>query len=324
MSTPTGNNAAKNWEKVRLEFHTSIMVDTSLNSLAQNLDGAEWPIQGEEETPAKYIDLSYDELRLVPGLNGHPGRIDQLIEILEQTLAFDNPFGDMVAQSAAAEAAENPLLKNLARLGIPPDFPIEESLLSEDVKEFCKLERILTLADFAEFAQNMPPQVVVGGDFRKLLNALSHVNEAALATIVPFRPGSKGLHLPEALSQVFEMLPPAQRLALLKRQGGKLTEVEEKLAAGVTPESVTQAEETVQGRVERVMERFRDEVRALPVTIREHGSLARHLVVLGNPQKEALVAKILGPVLKVQEAPAAPAAPKKPGFWDRLAGWFGR
>ena len=39
MSTPTGHHTAKNWDKVRTEFHTSIMVDTSLNSLAQNLDG---------------------------------------------------------------------------------------------------------------------------------------------------------------------------------------------------------------------------------------------------------------------------------------------
>jgi len=64
MSTPTEDRTAKDWDKVRMEFHTSIMVDTSLNSLAQNLDGPDWPIQGKEETPAKYIDLSFDELRL--------------------------------------------------------------------------------------------------------------------------------------------------------------------------------------------------------------------------------------------------------------------
>ena len=39
--------------------------------------------------------------------------------------------------------------------------------------------------------------VIVGGDFRKLLNALSHVDEGALAEVLPFRRGQKGLHLVE-------------------------------------------------------------------------------------------------------------------------------
>ena len=230
----------------------------------------------------------------------------------------------MVAQSAAAEAAENPLLKNLTRLGIPADFPIEASLVSPDVKDFCKLEKIMTLADFANFAQNMPPQVVVGGDFRTLLNALAHVNESALAALLPFRAGSKGLHLPEALGQVVDHLPQAERLALLKRQGLKLTDSEENLASGVAQERLAQTEETVQERVGRMLDYFRDEVRALPATVKEHGSLARYLVVLGNPRKEALVTKILEPVLKLHETAAAPAGPRKRGFWETLAGWFRR
>jgi len=324
MSTPTGSHTAMDWEKARMEFHTSIMVDVSLHSLAQNLDGADWPIEGEDETPAKYIDLGFDELRMLPGLDGHPERVDQLIEILAETLAFDNPFGDMVAQSAAAEAAENPLLKNLTRLGIPTDFPIEASLLSADVKEFCGLEKILTLSDFANFAQNMPPQVVVGGDFRTLLNALAHVNEGALATLIPFRAGSKGLHLPEAIGQALDLLPPAERLALMKRYGVKLADRDEDLAAGVAPESLAQAEKALQERMARALDYFREEVLELPVTVKEHGSLARYLIVLGNPQKEALVAKILEPVLKLHSAPAATAGSPKRGFWGTVLDWFRR
>jgi hypothetical protein len=123
MSQPTGERTAGDWDKVRMDFHTSIMVDTSLNSLAQNVDAADWTLSGKDETPAKYIDLSFEELQLVPGLMGHPARIDQLIGILEDTIAFDNPFGEMVEQSAVAAAEENPLLKNLSRLEIPPDYP---------------------------------------------------------------------------------------------------------------------------------------------------------------------------------------------------------
>ena len=324
MSTPTEDHTAKDWDKVRMEFHTSIMVDTSLNSLAQNLDGADWPIQGKDETPAKYIDLDFDELRVLPGLNDHPERIDQLIGILAETLAFDNPFGEMVAQSAAAEAEENPLLKNLARLGIPADFPIEGSLLSADVKSFCELEKITTLSDFANFAQSMPPQVVVGGDFRTLLNALAHVNEDSLATLLPFRVGSKGLHLPEALGQLVDLLPEADRLALLKSYGAKLTDAEENLADGVSRERLGQTEDAVQLRVRRLLDFFSVEVRELPAMVKEHGSLARYLVVLGNPQKEVLVAKLLESVLMPRQTAGEPAGPRKRGWWGTLIGWFGK
>ena len=49
-------------------FASSIMVDTQISSLAQNLDGDPWPVKSKEETPSIYIDLSYDEaLELLVG-----------------------------------------------------------------------------------------------------------------------------------------------------------------------------------------------------------------------------------------------------------------
>jgi hypothetical protein len=306
-----------------MDFHTSIMVDTALSSLAQNLDGDDWPLPGKDETPAKYIDLSFEELRVCPGLNGHPEHIDQLIGILEETLAFDNPFGEMVAQSTAAAADDNPLLKTLTRLEIPTDFPIENTLLSADVKGFCKLEKITTLAEFANFAQNMPPQVVVGGDFRTLLNALAHVNEKTLAALLPFRVGGKGLHLPEALGQVIDSLTPAERLSLLKRNGLRLNEAEEKTAAGIDRAGLARLQESLGLRVAQVQDLFAAELRGLPAVIKEHGSLGRYLVVLGDSRKEALVAKLIEPMLP-KAAGSVAVQPKsvKAGWWGVLTGWF--
>ncbi len=43
-------STAKDWDEVRSAFATSIMVDTALSSLAQNLDGPDWPIKGKDET----------------------------------------------------------------------------------------------------------------------------------------------------------------------------------------------------------------------------------------------------------------------------------
>ncbi|PTX90939.1 hypothetical protein [Opitutus sp. ER46] len=280
-------STAKDWDQIRHAFSTSIMVDTSLASLAQNLDGVEWPIKGADETPAKYIDLAFEEVVELLQLKGQPEeRIDTLIEILRETQAFDDPFGDMVEQTEVAAERDNVLLKNLAKLGIPENFPIVLTGLEPGTLEFCRLEKLATLGEFAVFAQGMAQTVIVGGDFRKLLNALSHVDEASLATVLPFRPGTKGLHLVEALAQVANAPDAAAR-------------------------------------VEVAVTWFVDELGAIERDLAAGGSLERHFVVLGNPVLEQRAAALLRPHLrtpaKVPESAAAPA--KKSGWF----GWlFGR
>jgi hypothetical protein len=323
MSAAEGKFIAKDWDEVRMGFHTSIMVDTSLNSLAQNLDAPDWPLHGKEETPAKYIDLSFEELQLVPGLAAHPERVDHLITILRETLAFDDPFGEMVDQSTALGDRENPLLKNLAKLEIPTSFPIEFSMVSADTKEFCQLEKITTLGEFANFAQSMPPHVIVGGDFRTLLNALAHVNEEALAAILPFRPGSKGLHLPEALGQLVESMPVSERLALFKRLGGRLTAEEQEKAARLDRNELKQVESGLRERAARVIAVFKTELDELTASLKEGGSLERYLVVLEDPVQEALAMELLEPVLREAGAPlGAEAEGAKGGLRGFLARWF--
>ena len=148
-------STAKDWDEARTAFSTSIMVDTALTSLAQNLDAADWPIKGKDETPSKYIDLSFDEVVELLQLKGQkPERVDQLVSILKETLAFDSPFGEMVTQAEASSARENQLLKNLAKLGIPENFPVALAALEPGTLEFCKLEKLSTLGEFAVFAQN--------------------------------------------------------------------------------------------------------------------------------------------------------------------------
>jgi hypothetical protein len=125
-------STAKDRNEVRTAFASSIMVDTALSSLAQNLDGPDWPIKGKDETPAKYIDLTFEEVIELLQLKGQsPERMDQLVSLLKETLAFDSPFGDMVEQIQAASERDNPLLKNLAKLGIPENFPIALAALEQ-------------------------------------------------------------------------------------------------------------------------------------------------------------------------------------------------
>jgi hypothetical protein len=318
MSTPAGKYTAKDWDEVRMGFHTSIMVDTSLNSLAQNLDLGDWPVKGGEETPAKYIDLTYEELHVMQGLNGHPERVDMLITVLRETLAFDNPFGDMVEQAAEAADKDNPLSKNLSKLEIPLDFPIDLMVLSAETKEFCRLEKIATLGEFADFAQNMPPHVIVGGDFRRLLNAVAHVNEEVLATVLPFRVGTKGLHLLEALNQLIEAHSEGERLALAKRLGRRLKPEEEAKARSFDSEHLQRMAESLRLRAAPLFQRFKGERDALIAAVNAGTSLERSLMVLHDPLKESLVAALVAPVIRGPGG--APAAPKKGG----LAGFFSR
>lgn len=269
----------RDWDETRAAFATSIMVNTALSSLAQNLDGPDWPLKGKDETPAKYIDQSYEEVIEYLAMKGQPAeRIDQLIGILKDTLSFDDPFGDMVAQTEEAEKKDNQMLRNMARLEIPESFPIAMTALSKETQEFCKLEKLATLGQFAVFAQGMAQNVIVGGDFRKLLNALSHVDEQAIAEVLPFRRGAKGLHLIEALALAAVSAAPADRAAA-------------------------------------ALDQFASEYNALKLDVAAGGSLPRHLMVLGNPDREAKVAELLKPHLA--HAAGGDTA-RKGGFFSRL------
>jgi hypothetical protein len=263
----TVNATAKEWDEVRSAFAASIMVDTSINSLAQNLDGPEWPIKSREDTPAKYIDLTYEEAVELLQLKGQSAElIDQLVMILRETLAFDTPYGDMVAQAEAASERENPILRNLAKLGIPENFPITLSALDKGTLEFCELEKLTTLAEFAVFSQGMSQNVIVGGDFRKLLNALSHIDEKSLSDVLPYRPGQKGLHLVEAIGQ-----------AARSADGP--------------------------GRTELATTWFRDELALIERDIRSGGSVERYFVALNNPALEKRAVDLLRPYLRLPEPP---------------------
>lgn len=252
---------AKEWDELRAAFSASIMVNTSLSSLAQNLDGPDWPVKAKDETAAKYVELTHGELLEMLALKGIPGHADLLYGILKETLAFDAPFGDMVEQTQVAAQKDNQLLKNMARLGIPEGFPVTLTALGADTLEFCKMEKLGTLGEFAVFAQSMSQNVIVGGDFRKLLNALSHIDEQTVGEFLPFRPGVKGLHLIECLAQISRKPDAAAK-------------------------------------VPAALEYFKDDLAALNNETKAGTPLSRLLVVLHDPTAEKAVAELLRPHLK--------------------------
>jgi hypothetical protein len=278
---PESRYTEKDWDDVRTAFATSIMVDTQISSLAQNLDGPTWPVKTKDETPAKYIDLSYGEAMELLAFKGQSAdKLDLLISIMKETLAFDAPFGDMVEQTEAASVRDNPLLKNMARIHIPENFPISLTALGADTVEFCKLENLKTLGEFAVFAQGMSQNVIIGGDFRKLLNALSNLDEVTLSEILPFRKGTKGLHLVEALGQAVRL-----------------------------PEPYSRADEAAVW--------FADQFAQLKKDFIDGTGVARQLGVLGNVELEKKVADLIRQMIKPGSGGADTKA-RKTGFFSRF------
>ena len=95
----------------------------------------------------------------------------------------------------------------------------------------------------------MSQNVIVGGDFRRLLNALSHIDESTLAELLPFRVGAKGLQLVEALVQASRTSMPAIR-------------------------------------AQKAADFFAEQLEAIKKDLAAGGSLHRHLMVVGSVDAE--------------------------------------
>ena len=70
----------------------------------------------------------------------------------------------MVVSVDEAEAQDNEILKNMEKLGIPPNFPLSLAHLSDETADLCQREELSSLEELADFAQKMAQQIVIGGD----------------------------------------------------------------------------------------------------------------------------------------------------------------
>ncbi|PTY06969.1 hypothetical protein DB347_10240 [Opitutaceae bacterium EW11] len=306
------------------------MVDTSLNSLAQNLDMADWPLKGATETPAKYIDHTFAELCAMPGIAGRRDRVDQLVTILKETLAFDQPFGEMIGEGKEESEKDNPIIKNLAKLGIPENFPMSLVALTAETREFCTLENLKTLKEFSMFAQNMAQSVIVGGDFRALLNALSHIDEATLAMYLPFRPGSRGLHLIEGIALAVRAFSPEIRAAMARSFGARLGSEDANAAARASRLETEAAVKVLTDHTASYAEHFQSDLAAMQKEVDQGVALGRLASVLKDPVVESIVTSLLKPYLsfptqkvsvRATTPPVEAEAPSR-GFFATLLRWF--
>ena len=148
--------------------------------------------------------------------------------------------------------------------------------------------------------------LVVGGEFRDLLNAIAHIDEVMIATMLPFRPKSTGLYLVEALGLVVRPLDVEQRV-LLTRQ----IEV-------ISGEMGT--------RVEHNARYFAGQLDVMRAQLRAGVPVSRMVVSLNDLSLESLVCQLLTDILGTRPAtgaaPVAAAPQPETGLGSKLRRWL--
>ncbi|MDP0501576.1 MAG: hypothetical protein Q7P63_15900 [Verrucomicrobiota bacterium JB022] len=303
------------WDSVRERFKSSMMVGTEMAKLASNVDRV-WPLKGRDEVPLKYLPLTLDELLMLPGIAEHPKRVRLMMDIFEETMAFDDPFGEMAEQVDSSSRHDDKPLKVLKDLEIPREYPVDLCNISAETRKFCQDEDIKTIGDFLLFAQNMAQNVVVGGDFRTMLNGFTSQDEKEIAKYLPNRPGFPGLHLPEAFGHIARSLSPEQFVYMLQRFGGKPT-AEQKQLRELSQEEVTALDERFNTQKHKLFAFFEKESLDVLTVLKEGGSRQeRYFMVLNDPQLEIVA---MG-VARIMTGEAGSGKARKKGFFARLFG----
>lgn len=272
------------WIGLRNRFLTSPMAGMDLRSLAENA-GTTWTGTGVNLSPEDFLDLDFAGLQAHPAL-GTPARVNRFMDILRETLAFDDPFSALV--SDGDKKPDDALQQRAAKLDLPLDYPVTLMHLSPASRSISSSEQLRTLGDLLEFSGRMARNIVIGDDFRTLLNAVNGGDEAVLARFLPFRPGAKGLHIQEAVGLLAGRLEPRQFFHLVKLYGGALNMREEQLAAKVQPADVPTLQEANQQYLERVVPWFEKQKAALDTAARSQASLQDFLSSMKDDKKERL------------------------------------
>ena len=308
--------SAEEWEYFRKRFFNSMLNDTQVAALGQNV-GVSWPFKGSDETPAKYIEFDFVELQSVPGLIGKKTRIKKLMDILRETLAFDDPFSDMVETVDAESAKDDAFERILAKLGIPSNYPAALIHFSPETEELLKTEGIETLIQTIQFAQNLARTVVIGGDLKSFLNGLAHTDMASIIKYLPYRRNERSLHLAEAVGLIACDLDEAVQLELLSQAGVSLTDEEEALRKRASQVAIDAALQTALGRFDALCIWFTEEASDLELICTATDSVERYFMPMNEPRLERVA-------VTLARAKFGNAEAEGRGLFGKISGLFGR
>ena len=321
------------WDKTRKAFGSSLMVDLKLDSLAQNLELDGWPIDGDEETPAKYIEFTLEELSVMTEFHGKPARIDLLQKILSENLSQDEEFEDMVIPINQNLDKTDVLLQVLRKREIPLDYPFSLLILPKNVRETAPTEQVKTLGQFVQFYQRISEKGVVLGEIKNILQAISAGDEPRLAGWMPLRPGTPGFHLIEAVALIVKSLDQDTLKSLLKKYGKKLDPQDDYMLKSTWQDLARKGEEAVQTGMLPLAQWFKQDLAEVNgiVSGGQSMDLDRYLLPLGDSDLELIVAHAIIQFTQKNKSFAAPtAAPSEiqeeapAGFMAKIKSIFGR
>ncbi len=309
---PLEKYSAEEWNHIRKRFFNSILNDTEIAKLGQNV-GISWPFKGKGETASKYIEYDFEELQSVPGLVGKQRRIQTLMDILRETLAFDDPFSDMVDTVESESEEDDTFERILAKLEIPPNYPVEFIHFEPDTKELLKNEDVNTLIEIIHFGQKIARNVVVGGDLKTFLNGLAHKDEVGIAKHLPYRRSIRGLHLAEAIGLIAGDLPEAAQLHLLAQGEVSLTDEEMATLSKASTLNIEASTKSAVEKVAKVCEWFTAEAADLEQVFATGGSPERYFIMINDPRRERIALVLAKLHLEIDDN-------KKSGFLGKLFG----
>lgn len=279
--------SAEEWDHIRKRFHNSILNETEIAKLGQNV-GVSWPFKGAGETPAKYMEMTLEELGETPGLIGKKSRIRNLMDILRETLAFDDPFSDMAEKVEADSEEDDTFEKILTKLEIEHNYPAGLVHFNADTVELLGGANVETLIDVIRFGQELPKDSEKGDELKRFLNSLAHKGEKDIMMHLPYRRGVRGLHLPEAIGLIGKDLSKEARLYLSSKSGAVMSEDETAALANIDEASAEAEVQRAVDQVAQACEWFEKEAAEMQ-EIHESGmGLERFFIIVNDSEKEPL------------------------------------
>ncbi|MGJ8640196.1 MAG: hypothetical protein ACSHYA_12475 [Opitutaceae bacterium] len=308
------------WASICGRFSNSILNETEIAKLGQNA-GISWPFKGSDETPNKYIEYTLDELNSVPGLIGKKSRIHKLVDILRETLAFDDPFGDMADKVEAESEIDETFDTILGRIDVPLDYPARFVHFSEETIELLALGKPETLIDIVHFGQTLDQSSVQGADLRAFMNSLAHKDDRGIRKHIPYRRGEQGLHLAEAIGLIAEDLDEALQVELLFQSGAILTDQELDLREREQGNHSESQLKDALDKVTDVCEWFVVEAADLKNTFSSGGRPERFFLINDAPRTERVALALARLHFGIRKSSSAKA---DGGIIGKLASIFGR
>ena len=306
------------WAYLRDRFADSVLKEVEIAKLGQNV-GLSWPFRGSDETPAKYVELGFDELASVPGLVGRRSRVRRLMDILRETLAFDDPFSEMVDMVEAGQETDDTFEKVLRKLGVPLEFPVDRMHFSTETRALLRERGAKTVIDAVHAGRTAEAEAegAAGNDLKRFVNSLAHEDGGSIGGFLPYRPGEMALHFIEKIGLVAADLDAAARLELLRQAGRTLTEKE---AAIVEEAGSLHTEAALKAAIDEIKASepwFPEGAKALVEAFSLETAPERLFIAMDKPDLEPVA-------VELGRAYAESVNPRKRGLRGKFFGFLGR